>query len=271
MEKLLNILLLNKLKNEKGGGGGGQVDEPYSWSYLGYNSKVDDALDPFQDSLELLQTWNSSTTNADAFFRENTNIVYLPNLNMSNVTSARNFVRQCTNLKGIAPITTPNLTDVYCFAFLDTKLEHVELFDTSKVLNFQYMFSGCSNLTEIPLFDTSSAATINSMVANTKITTVPSFNTPNVEDMNYMCDGCSELVNFPVLDVSKVKTMDYMFRNCPNLSNESLNNILEMCANVTDAFTMQRKLMSLVLSGTQINTCQTLPNWSLAQANGWTI
>ena len=268
MEKLLNILLLNKLKNKKGGGG---TTEPYEWNYLGYNTKVDDTLDPFQYSWNVLQNWNKATTNADAFFRENNNLVYLPKLDMTNVTSARGFLRQCTNLKSIPAITTPNVTDMYCFCFLDTTLENVELFDTSKVLNFQYMFGGCSKLAEIPLFDTSSASTINSMVSGTKIETVPSFNTPNVEDMGYMCDGCSELVNFPVLDVTKVTSMVYMFRDCSKLSDTSLNNILDMCAHTTSALTMQKKLSNLYLSGAQINRCQLLSNWSQAQANGWTV
>lgn len=263
----LTEYIIAKLVNTNGGG----TTEPYDWSYLGYNTKVDDTLDPFQYSWDVLQNWNKATTNANAFFRENENLVYLPKLDMTNVTTARNFIRECTNLKSIPAIITPNVTDMYCFCYRDTSLEHVEFFNTSKVLNFQYMFALCSKLVEIPLYDTSLATTINSMVTGTLIKTVPSFNTPNVENMAYMCDGCSELVNFPVLDVTKVTTMENMFRDCPKLSDTSLNNILDMCAHTTSAMTMQKRLSNLYLSGAQINRCQLLSNWSSAQANGWTV
>ena len=80
--------------------------------------------------------------------------------------------------------------------------------------------------------------------------------------------SCTNLVNVPVYNFSKITNMQYAFDNCPSLSNESLNNILYMCANSN--ITINKTLAYIGLSPEQATTCQSLSNWSALSALGWT-
>lgn len=61
------------------------------------------------------------------------------------------------------------------------------------------------------------------------------FDTAQITDMRSMFNGCSALVDVPVYDTSHLGTdnkyMEYMFTNCYNLSDASLDNVLQMCIN----------------------------------------
>ena len=62
-----------------------------------------------------------------------------------------------------------------------------------------------------------------------------------------------------------------MFLNCPNLSNESLNNILEMCTTaVKITYANSKKLSNLGLNSSQANICKTLSNYNAFRNAGWT-
>ena len=90
-----------------------------------------------------------------------------------------------------------------------TSLTSVPLFDTSNVTNMSNMFRGCKSLTSVPLFDTS------------KVT--------NMADMFYMCSSLTTLGGFlnlkTNLDIS----------NAPNLTHESLMNVINKAADVTSS------------------------------------
>ena len=120
--------------------------------------------------------------------------------------------------------------------------------DSSNVTNTLYMFSSCSKLTTIPQLDTS-----------------------NVTNMSYMFNNCKNLTTIPQLDTSNVDSMNNMFASCASLSNESLNNILAMCANATAYIQLgtNMTLKYIGLSQTQAETCQTLSNWNDFVAAGW--
>lgn len=108
------------------------------------------------------------------------------------------------------------------------------------------------------------------------LTEIPSFDTKNCKKFNYFCGQSSSLTTFPVLDMSGIEfgsmnnTLYQMFQNCPNLTNESLNNILASLLTATPRLVGTKKLSNLGLTSTQATTCTTLSNWqSLADA-GWT-
>ena len=63
--------------------------------------------------------------------------------------------------------------------------------------------------------------------------------------------------------------MFHIFYHCPALSNESLNNILAMCANAT-SYTGTKTLAYIGISETQATTCQGLSNYQDFINAGWT-
>lgn len=130
--------------------------------------------------------------------------------------------------------------------FIPVKKDGTVLLDTSNVTRMINMFINCTNLTTIPSLDTS-----------------------NATNMNSMFNGCTNLTTIPLLDTSKVTYMQNMFNGCTNLTDESLNNILAMCANAT-SYTDIKTLAYIGLTSNQANKCKTLSNYSAFTAAGWT-
>lgn len=127
-----------------------------------------------------------------------------------------------------------------------------------------------SHIVKIPPIDTSNLTTAYSMFQSCKkLIAVPQMDTSNVTNMRYMFQNCVSLETIPLLDTSKVTDMQLMVSGCTKLTNESLNNILLMCANAV-AYTATNTLKYLGLSQEQINTCQTLSNYQALIDAGWT-
>lgn len=86
--------------------------------------------------------------------------------------------------------------------------------------------------------------------------------------MNGMFQNCEKLEDVPVYDTQYISQMSNMFQNCNSLTNNALNNILQMCINATYANTKTLKYIGL--SSSQATTCQSLSNWDAFVEAGWT-
>lgn len=114
--------------------------------------------------------------------------------------------------------------------------------------SLNYTFYNCSYLITLPLFDTS-----------------------QIKTMASMCEGCSRLETIPIFNTSKVTSMKNMFKLCDNLTNDSLNNIMQMCINATSTYTATKTLANIGLSSAQATICQELSNYQAFLDAGWTI
>ena len=171
---------------------------------------------------------------------------------------------------GTPLLDTSKVTDMQWMFGGCTKLTTIPLLDTSKVTDMSYMFDGCTNLTTIPLLDTSNATNMHAMFANcSSLTTIPLLNTSKDIDMSQMFYNCTNLTTIPLLNTSKVTDMGLMFNGCTNLNNESLNNILAMCANAVK-ITSNKTLKYIGLTEEQATICQGLSNYSAFTTAGWT-
>ena len=151
-------------------------------------------------------------------------------------------------------------------------LESIEaLINTTDLYYTESMFQNCKKLTNVPLFDIQNSTRLDYTFYNcASLIAIPQLNTSSVTKMDYMCSGCTSLVTVPVLNTSGVTgSMGYMFKDCPALSEASLNNILEMLTNAT-SYVGTKTLKNIGLSETQATTCTTLSNWSACEAAGWT-
>ena len=102
-----------------------------------------------------------------------------------------------------------------------------------------------------------------------EIQTVPNIDTSNVQSLSF--NGCENLVTIPLLATSNVSSMAGAFLGCTSLSNESLNNILQMCINATNYGTelYDRRLSSIGLTAEQAQVCTTLSNYQAFTNAGW--
>jgi hypothetical protein len=96
--------------------------------------------------------------------------------------------------------------------------------------------------------------------------------------MKDMFNGCTSLEDVPVIDMSYIHTanlgvsqLNNMFYNCISLTDESLNNILESCAN--SGITGSPALSNLGFNSTNYPAAdiQALDNYTDFIAAGWSI
>jgi len=219
---------------------------PPDWSEIGYSETPQNILDDFDYSKDIKENWNSGATSLANKFSYNTTLKYMPLVDTSNTTNMNSMFEGCSNLL------------------------KVPLLDTSKVTKMQSMFAYCSLLTTIPQIDTSKVTTMFSMFQSCKkLKSIPQINTQNVDSMFVMFIDCDNLEDVPVLDTTKVTTILHMFTGCSSLSNDSLNNIMQMCIGAIK-YTGTKTLKEIGLTSAQATTCQSLNNYQAFLDAGWT-
>jgi fructose-specific component phosphotransferase system IIB-like protein len=225
--------------------------------------------------MELWSIFNEVTfemTNLDSCFAS-TAIKTIPLIDTSKVTSMNSTFYKCSSLETIPLIDTSNVTSMNCTFHVCESLKSCPLINTSNVTDFSSIFGYCKSLKELPLLDTSNATRLNSMVTGcTSITEIPQYNTSKVTQMQNTFSGCTSLVTIPVLDTSALSGQYGWydtFKDCPNLSNTTLNNVLKMCINAK-SYTGTKTLANLGITSDQANICKTLSNYSAFTAAGWT-
>lgn len=186
-------------------------------------------------------------------------------------TFDRDYSSLIQNIEEVGDIDISNLTSTYAMFSGCIALKTIPSnLDTSNITNTAYMFASCNELQTIPLLDLSKSQNLSGMFTNCmKLTEIPQFDTSSTTNMSSLFNNCIRLTTIPILDTSKVTNFDNCFSYCDSLSNNSLNNILQMCANAT-SYPYTKTLRQIGLSSTQATTCTGLSNWSAAQAAGWT-
>ena len=155
-----------------------------------------------------------------------------------------------------------------------------EMFDHSKeiydnwdntIIDLNSKFSRDKKLVWFPLVDTSNVTNMSSMFNNcTSLKEIPQLNTSNVTNMSYMFYYCTSLEEIPQFDTSKVRNMSYMFSSCNELTDTSIDNILQFC------ITSKKENGTLQYLGFNsnvypINRIEALPHYQDFLDAGWTI
>lgn len=219
---------------------------PPDWNEIGYDNTPENIINSFNYSKEIKNTWDNNVINLRNKFYSNKNLVYMPLVDTSKATNMNNMFNGCSSLMS------------------------VPLLDTSQVTDMGGMFRSCSSLINIPQLNTINlTSTANMFQDCTKLTVVPLLDTSKVTNIGYMFNSCTSLISVPLLDTSRVTYMNNMFSNCYNLSNESLNNILQMCINAT-SYTSTKTLSRIGISQTQASICISLSNYQAFLNAGWT-
>lgn len=120
-------------------------------------------------------------------------------------------------------------------------------------------------------YDVSAVTSIKSLFTQLfSLKIAPTMNTSHITNAQQLFYGCESLITVPIYNFSSLTgNNNYnMFYNCTALSNDSLNNILQICIGMTGVTNKTLKYMGL--SSTQATTCQTLSNWSAFVSAGWT-
>lgn len=152
--------------------------------------------------------------------------------------------------------------------FIPVNSQGEALLDVSELADVQTLFANKIYLKDIPC-KFGNVAYMSSMCNGcSNLITFPYVNATNSQHANYLCDNCTNLKNVPVMDFANTKTWPNAFSGCPNLSDESLNNILAICISATKSETKTLKYIGL--TSAQATKCTTLSNYSAFTAAGWT-
>lgn len=235
--------LFSYLLGKKKGGGGSGSD--LDWSAIGYNSTPKSIADGYNYAKYIQENWIDNTSKLTDF----PDVVICPMVSLGNRTNASYFGGEIKSLI------------------------EIPLIDTSNISYMGYMFSSNSGLITIPLLNTSNATNMSNMFnACSSLKTIPLLDTSNVTNMQNMFSNCARLKTIPILSTSSVTNVYNMFINCPSLTDESLDNILQMCINAT-AYTGTKTLknLGLVKSSYPVSRIETLPHYQDFINAGWTI
>lgn len=173
------------------------------------------------------------------------------------------------NITEFSEIDGTNLTTFASLFENFSVLTKVSFSNTTNITSTRNIFMNCPALTTVSNLDTRNVTDMHQMFSGcSSLITAINLNTNNVRDVSFMYAGCRNLVDVYVMNTSNVTNFFYMFYNCTSLSNDSLNNIMEMCINATN-YSGTKTLKQLGLSQTQANTCQTLSNWNSFTSAGW--
>lgn len=179
-------------------------------------------------SINLVRFNTVNCKDTSSMFAHLQNLESVSNFNTSNVTNMSDMFAECVNLSEIPNFDTSNVVDFNRFGVWCNNITHVPNFNTINAVNMCQIFDGM-NLVEIPNLYTNKVTEIHYAFGNCKMSYLPQFNFSNVVNMGYMCGGCINLVDVPQYDTSSCNYMVGAFRLCNNLSNSSIQNIINMC------------------------------------------
>lgn len=171
-------------------------------------------------------------------------------------------------------------TQTSCYQMFknDKKIRIMPFVDTSNVNLMNEMFSGATSLAEIPQLNLREVTNMAQMFYDcSDLMKIPSFNTSNVNSMQKTFMGCTSLEDVPVLNTSNLSgssAFQLTFSHCPNLTNTSLDNILQMCINATSYTSANYKTLArlgFVVNDYPASRIQALPHYQDFINAGWTI
>ena len=150
-------------------------------------------------------------------------------------------------------VDTSNVTNMTSCFYSAHSFSIMPSLNTSKVTNMQQTFRECRALQVVPLLNTSKVTTMQNMFAN-----------------------CYSLKTVPLFDTSSINSstsFSGMFSNCIKLTDESLDNILQMCVNAT-GYPGTKTLYAMGFinqSVFPVSRIEALPHYQDFIDAGWTI
>lgn len=157
----------------------------------------------------------------------------------------------------------------------NTTLRIAPLVDTTNGRDFSEMFRGCLSLAEVSALNCSNANNCSSMFQN-----CPNLETVyitrarmNAYKMFAYCTNLKNVYLVNVLGARATSALENTFQGCLNLTDESLDNILQICINAT-SYLGTKTLGTLGITNTTIyptSRIEALPHYQNFVNAGWTI
>lgn len=224
------------------------------WSEVGYSNEPDVIDVGVEHAKEIMQNWDSSQTDHGNEFNGDTQLIFMPLVNTSNVTRCNNMFRDCYRLIYIPQLNTASVKQMG-YTFYDCyALTRISQLNTSSVENMGYTFYNCIVLAKIPQI--------------------------NMEKVKYLantftnCTALTELGGFVNLGQSYVTTTASNYSGYTlDLSSSTLlthDSLMNVINNLYDIATRGCNAQQLVLGSTNLAKL-TAEEIAIATNKGWTV
>ena len=175
-----------------------ETPTPRDWSQIGYTSEPSFIDAGFQYAKTIKDNY-VETTDWQAKFENDTQLIFAPLIDTSNVTNMWSTFSNCSNLLTVPNYDTSNVTSMRAMFQVCLHLNNFKpSFDTSNVTSMMYMFRRCYGLQKIDLtsFDTSKVDTMKEMFNNCEYleeADLSSFTSDVLTDASTMFAYCKSL------------------------------------------------------------------------------
>ena len=156
----------SKIGDIQTGGGSGDCVASVCFDDIGYTTTPQYMVDGVAYALQIKDTWNASATSRK--FSYDTNLVYFPQVDVSNLTDVKSMFSGCAKLQYVPLLNITSKTNSISNTFyICTSLPSLDLssWDVSSVTNMESMFYGCRSLTSLDLsgWDTGNVTNMSGM------------------------------------------------------------------------------------------------------------
>ena len=238
--------------------GGGSSEGGNTFEVIGYTETPQYIQDNIDYSKTIYDNWDASITSCKDKYKGNTQLVYFPLVDTSNVTNMYQMFNGCSKLQYVPPINTSKVTNMRLMFKACTSLVSLDSsgWDTSKVTDMTQMFGDCGvTVLDLSGWDTSNVTDMSQMFSYCRTLTsldLTGWDTSNVTSMSQMFYFCRTLTSLDLSgwDTSNVTSMSQMFSDCGSLTSLDLtgwdtSNVTSM----SSMFSSCSGLTSLDLSG----------------------
>lgn len=212
--------------------GGSSEGGSNPFAEIGWTSEDDTTVlgDAIAYAKEIYDNWDATSSDVSMRWRDNTRLMFFPNVDWSNIEYANIAFYGCKSLVGVPDIVAPKLwfaTEVFngCSA-----LQKAPMIYTDKIDNFYRFFYECKNLRYVPQYNTSVATSVSEMFAHCmSLTSLPLYNFNNVGDI-WSIFGWEDLYNLTDLGGFANLKIDWNddggLVKLPNLTYVSIMNVI---------------------------------------------
>lgn len=264
------------------------------WSAIGYSARPETIVEGYLIAKNINDTFDFSSTTGQAF-NNRTDIIFFPKRTFTNLTLGSQYFRSCNSMLEL-DVDMPNVINFSQICYQCTSLQKATIrnskptnsgnafYQCSKLKNVDLstcyfynctelsgMFQSCPKLTTVNAnftIDLSRDTKANqTFYGCSNLGTAPEISA-NITQASQMFYNCSHLKNVPVYNLKNCTVLTNIFGSCPQLTDESLNNILLMCADC-EKITASKTLKTVGLTSAQATRCQSLSNWQTFVDAGW--
>ena len=214
------------------GGGSGGSGNPFE--VIGYDTMPTYIADGIAYGKTIYDNWDGSvSTDYTNRFKGDTNIVFLPNIDLSNATDTCGMFANCIYLRYVPTLDLGNSTSLSEMFSGCTALVSVDLstWRPSKTKYTYNMFNRCNalrtaNLSGWSMPENTAAKGMFSHCTNLVSVNLDNWYLPKA-DLNDMFYECTSLVsvNFSTCQINNATTMNQTFYNCSSLSAVNFTNM----------------------------------------------